>query len=689
MTTMTPQAALKHYFGYDEFREGQADIINAVLDGRDVLAVRPTGSGKTLCFQLPAMLMQGVTFVVSPLISLMQDQVEAIAGSPVSATLLNSQITQKEYGQRVKDIEKGKYKIVYLAPERLTQEKFLLWLRKIPMAMVVVDEAHCVSQWGGDFRFAYAQIGRALDRLASLCDSKIQRMALSASVTDEVQADIQTKLNLAHPQVSVGGFNRPNLRYRSVFCDSAQGRHDHLFRFLQRMKEGSAIVYCISVKEVERIYAILRHAGFPVTVYHGRLSAKDRDHNQQQWMDGAFRIIVATNAFGMGIDKPDVRMVVHVGYPSSPEDYVQEAGRAGRDGKDSDCIVLWTKQDAIIQNMLLAGRFPPKELLSWVAAGLQRRPDGKRTMPINLSDWARHAPHETSTSTIEQSLRFLEQQGVVSLKRGPKPGLLGIESYNPRATFDYGLVSTRQAKAEKRLRQMKQYLEAVECRALKLVRYFDSGTTLEPCGVCDNCIKSKGPEDALSAEEMAALHLVHATKQRFGRAKIQMTLDGLWDDKVVGSKLHLYTGFGACRGAEIKAGALIKEMLGKNLLRMTVEPKYSVLALTDLGYRLLRDNYAGFHTAAGGDPEELAVDAQEHGGRELTALLKLRDQLAEGYDMPADRIWSREEAEMMATGYDSTDPDHIIEQVLGADRSVQFGFRIIDCLAAEAAPETD
>lgn len=197
---MTPKAALKQYFGYEEFRDGQAEIISAVLDGRDVLAVRPTGSGKTLCFQLPAMLMKGVTFVVSPLISLMQDQVDEVAGTEVLATLLNSQISTHEYAQRIREIEQGKYKIVYLAPERLTQDKFLFWLRKIPLSMVVVDEAHCVSQWGSDFRFSYAQIGHALDRLASIRKQKIQRMALSASVTGEVQTDIRNKLNLFHPR---------------------------------------------------------------------------------------------------------------------------------------------------------------------------------------------------------------------------------------------------------------------------------------------------------------------------------------------------------------------------------------------------------------------------------------------------------------------------------------------------------
>jgi RecQ family ATP-dependent DNA helicase len=674
---MTPKAALKQYFGYEEFRDGQAEIISAVLDGRDVLAVRPTGSGKTLCFQLPAMLMRGVTFVVSPLISLMQDQVDEVAGTEVSATLLNSQISTQEYAQRIREIEQGKYKIVYLAPERLTQDKFLFWMRRLPLSMVVVDEAHCVSQWGSDFRFSYAQIGHALDRLASIRKQKIQRMALSASVTGEVQADIRNKLNLFHPQIYMGGFDRPNLRYRTVFCASNEGRRHHLDRFLKRLSSGSAIVYCISIKEVERIHGILLQLGYPVTIYHGRLSAKEREAYQHQWMSGEVKIIVATNAFGMGINKPDVRMVVHVGYPSSPEDYVQEAGRAGRDGLDSDCIVLWAKQDTLIQNMLLDNRFPSQELMAWAFARLHNWPEEKRSMPVSLLDWAKHSPYEATPSLIEQSLRFLEQQNILSLKRGPRPGLMGIASYNPEALFDYGVVQTRYAKADKRLRQIKQYLEAVECRAVKLVKHFDSETKMGICGVCDNCIDSQGTVDGLSSLEMSALHPVHATKQRFGRAKIRMALDGELDPKVLASKLHLYTGFGACENAATKASSLIQQMLGKKLLRLTVEPKYQALALTDLGYRLLRENYADIHASKGGNGGKVTAELLTRPNKSFQALLNLRAELAEGYGVSVDQIWSRKEAEIIADGYDTEDPDEIIGQVLGADRAVQFGFRIV------------
>ncbi|WP_138437869.1 RecQ family ATP-dependent DNA helicase [Marinobacter shengliensis] len=681
---MTPKAALKHYFGYDQFRDGQAEIVDAVLEGRDVLAVRPTGSGKTVCFQLPAMMMKGVTFVVSPLISLMQDQVEEVDGTPVTATLLNSQITKKEYRQRIKDIERGKYKIVYLAPERLTQDKFLFWLRNLPIAMVVVDEAHCVSQWGSDFRFAYSGIGHALDRLASIRKGKIQRMALSASVTEEVQSDIRTKLNLFHPQIFIGGFHRPNLRYRALFCATNDGRRYHLERFLKRLESGAAIVYCISVKEVERVHAQLLTSGFSVTLYHGRLKASEREEYQQQWMDGRREIIVATNAFGMGINKPDVRLVIHVGYPSSPEDYIQEAGRAGRDGFNSDCIVLWAKQDTMIQHMLLSGRFPTQELLAWTFARLHNRPEDKRLLPVSVSDWAHQAPYEASPSVIEQSLKFLEQQNILTLKRGPRPGLLGVASYNPDARFDYGLVSARHAQAEKRLRQMKQYLEAVECRALQLVRHFDSETQLEPCGACDNCIAANSEIDGLSSLEMTALHLVHATKQRFGRAKIRLTLDGIRDPKVLASKLHLYQGFGACKEEATKASSLIQQMLTKRLLRLTVEPKYPALALTDLGYRLLREHY-GDYTEVARQKSEAPLSQDSQGtSKVLQALLNLRSEIAGAYDIPAEQLWSRKEAEIISEGYSEDDPDTIIGQVLGSDRAIQYGFRIVDCLSASS-----
>ncbi len=677
---MTPQEALKRYFGYPDFREGQAEIVAAVLEGRDVLAVRPTGSGKTVCFQLPAMMMKGITFVISPLISLMQDQVEEVEGTEVTATLLNSQISQDEYRQRLRDIERQKYKIVYLAPERLTQDRFLLWMKTLPLAMVVVDEAHCISQWGGDFRFAYSQIGRRVDRLASMRKGKIQRMALSASVTDDVQADIRTKLNMAHPLVFMGGFNRPNLRYRSIFCASNDGRTYHLNRLLARVKEGSAIVYGISVKDVERRHALLEDMGYSVTYYHGRMTPKEREANQQAWIDGDKRIIVATNAFGMGINKPDVRMVVHAGYPPSPEDYVQEAGRAGRDGEPSDCIILWTKQDSKVQDILVGSTFPSEEMLKWVYSRLHGRPEEGRAAPIVLADWAKNAPFETRSGLIEQSLRFLEQQDIIHLTRGPSPGLLGVESFNPEAQFDYRQVAARESKARHRLKQVVRYLEATGCRAVALVKHFAPDASMEACGVCDNCISADEPDDGLSELEIAALHLVKSTKQRLGRAKIRLVLDGVFDPKVLASKLQLYPEFGVCQGADTTGGSLIEQLLAKKLMRLTVEPKYKALALTDKGYRLLRKHY--------GDSRQNSDEVVASVGPAATveALLNLRADLAEGYDIPAERIWSREEAETIAKSYDPASPDWIISEVLGDDRSVLFGFRIISHLA-QALPQ--
>lgn len=671
---MTAHEALQRYFGYSEFRDGQGDIVEAVLEGRDVLAVRPTGSGKTLCFQLPAMLKKGVTFVVSPLISLMQDQVDRLEGSEIPATLLNSQISPKEYSRRLTDIKAGHYKIVYLAPERLTQEKFLLWLRDIPIAMVAVDEAHCVSQWGSDFRFSYSLIGHALDRLAGIKGTTIQRMALSASVTEEVQKDIRNRLNLSHPQVFLGGFKRTNLRYRVQFCASAADRLHNLTKFLKRLEDGAAIVYCISVRDVELVADALRAKGYSVSRYHGKQTPKEREQNQASWMSGDTPIIVATNAFGMGIDKRDVRLVIHYGYPASPEDYMQEAGRAGRDGEDSDCIVLWTKQDTLVHNLLIDGRFPSQELISWVLAQLQSRPAEKQTAAISLKSYAERSPCRTNSALIEQSLRFLEQQNVLSLKRGPQPGTLGVASYNPDVQFDYGIVSARQAKTEYRLRKIKEYLEAVECRATQIVRYFQPDASTEACGVCDNCLTAQQPVDAISSLELAALHLVHSTKQRFGRAKITLTLDGIRDAKVLASKLHLYPGFGACQGSDIKANSLIQDLLQKKLLRMTIEPKFKVLALSDMGYRVLRENYQQLADSKKPKP----VD---EGGRHVQALLDLRAGIADDYQVSAEHIFSQEEAETLAGAFDADDLDELINGILGPERGLQFGFRIMDTLS--------
>ncbi len=335
----TPEQILKSVFGYDKFRPGQREIIQNILEGRDTLAVMPTGGGKSLCYQIPALIFDGITVVVSPLISLMQDQVGALLENGVSAAFLNSTLNLDEYKKTVRDIKSGGAKLLYLSPEALATERVKSILREadVPVSCVTIDEAHCISEWGHDFRPDYMEIAAFRNEFKdAVC------LALTATATKQVQADIVRNLKLKKPAVLVSSFNRAN-----IFLN-VQPRTDGLgqiVEFLQEHKEQSGIVYCLSRKEVDSITQELQERGFSAMSYHAGLSDEERADHQNKFIKSQVDVIVATVAFGMGINKPDVRFVIHYALPKSIEEYYQEIGRAGRDGLSSEALLLYSAGD--------------------------------------------------------------------------------------------------------------------------------------------------------------------------------------------------------------------------------------------------------------------------------------------------------------------------------------------------------
>lgn len=343
---MTSREALKRYFGYDSFRPGQEEIVSALLAGRDALAIMPTGAGKSLCYQVPALLLPGLTLVISPLISLMQDQVKGLNAAGIHAAFINSSLTETQIARALDLAAEGSYKLVYVAPERLESPVFRSFAAGADISMVTVDEAHCISQWGQDFRPSYLKI---LDFIDSLPRRPIVS-AFTATATREVKDDIVCTLRLHDPKVLVTGFDRPNLYFQ---VERTRRKDDFVIQYLRDHPGESGIIYCATRKNVDKLQELLTEYGFAATKYHAGLSAEARRKNQNDFIYDTAPVIVATNAFGMGIDKSNVRFVLHYNMPQSMENYYQEAGRAGRDGLPSQCVLLFSAQDVIINKFLL------------------------------------------------------------------------------------------------------------------------------------------------------------------------------------------------------------------------------------------------------------------------------------------------------------------------------------------------
>jgi ATP-dependent DNA helicase RecQ len=466
ISTARVRATLKKVFGLDEFRAGQEEVVRSALDGRNTLAIMPTGAGKSLCYQLPAVLLPGTTVIISPLIALMKDQCDKLVELGLPASQVNSAQTAQETRDAVEDIADARHEFAITTPERFTQPEFLDTLSGVKIDLVVVDEAHCISQWGHDFRPSYLELGRAIKSLGSP-----PVLALTATAPPAVIEDIRTQLDLADLNVINTGTYRPNLKYEAIHVEREDEKEPQLLRILNEV-DGIGIVYTATVKHAEDVAEMLQARGIAADRYHGRLRSKERHEIQERFMRGELKAIVATNAFGMGIDKPDIRFVIHYDLPGSIDAYYQESGRAGRDGEDARCALLFRKADQRTHLFFMGKKYPRFDDIAAVHGALAAGKD-----PADLPGIS-----ERKLAVVQSMLAELDDED-------------GAQTISDLAAR----YEERQKNDRDKLDSMIAYAQSALCRWQLILRQFGESIDGDACGDCDNCRRNQSRQQLAAA----------------------------------------------------------------------------------------------------------------------------------------------------------------------------------------------
>ena len=481
------RAVLKTVFGLDAFRPGQEEVVQSALAGRHTLAIMPTGAGKSLCYQLPAVMLPGMTLVISPLIALMKDQCDKLTELGLGASQVNSGQTPKENSEAVDEIAEARPAFAITTPERFTQPEFLETLNGVLIDLIVIDEAHCISQWGHDFRPAYLALGRAIKSLGSP-----PVLALTATAPPAVVEDIRTQLDLPDLNVINTGTYRPNLKYEAIAVDNDVDKQQALVRLMGEI-DGLGIIYTSTVKDAEGLAELLTTNGIAAERYHGRLGARERHDIQERFMRGELKAIVATNAFGMGIDKSDIRFVIHYSIPGSIDAYYQESGRAGRDGQDARCVLLFNKADQRTHLFFMGRKYPRFDDIAAVHGALVAA--NAHQAPVALNAIAAPGVGARKLSVVVSMLAELDDVTLgddgVSLRSASidEAGMTQLA-----ATYE-----ARKHRDRDKLDNMIAYAQSALCRWQLILRQFGESIDGDACGDCDNCRKAASREQLPAA----------------------------------------------------------------------------------------------------------------------------------------------------------------------------------------------
>jgi ATP-dependent DNA helicase RecQ len=588
--------ALQHYFGFREFREPQEEVITEIMAGRDVFVVMPTGGGKSLCYQLPAMLFGGVTVVVSPLIALMKDQVDRLSQQGLAAAAINSSLSLVDQQKTVGRMSNGELKLVYVAPERFRSQVFLRLLRGVKLSLFAVDEAHCLSQWGHDFRPDYFRLGGIIQELG-----RPQVAAFTATATPPVRADILERLQLRDPRTFVAGFARPNLKFR--VCAVA-GERDKFARLRELIGRGRAgIVYCATRKRVEQVAQSVRSWKVSAEIYHGGLDDQERVLAQNRFAAGETDVVVATNAFGMGIDRADLRFVVHFELPGSLEAYYQEAGRAGRDGEPAECELLFNYADTEIQEFFIKGNNPPAQLIQGLYVFLKQHVDQSGQLAMPVQDMADRLGVDNEMS-VRSALTVLERSAVI--QRSDVPGSRVrrtklLQMVDPKALpIDHQALKEKENRDRAKLKSLLNYAYSRRCRQATILDYFGDPEA-HACVTCDNCLNGRSihqrqPTETeqivvrkiLSGIARMSHRTAHGFKPRFGRTRVVQVLAGSKATELSDLRLDRLSTYGILNEySDAYLHEMVMELQTAGLVDV-VEGAFPVIGLTSLGVEVMR-----------------------------------------------------------------------------------------------------